>query len=126
MRFEVGDRVKIVDVDQSGGRMVFDKGLVIETSSLLGTVCVACDTWKNNWVNKYGVAGNWFLPSQLKKLKPKKKKRRLKRTGWINVYPLCNEKLSHHDILYADKDDAESGALDDRIACIFVTYEWEE
>lgn len=88
MKFSIGDRVKIFDVDITSGVPCTDTGTVNGVSNKDDgqAVRVLCDTWKNDkhpdavYVGEY-VAGNWFHSRQCKKLK--KKARGKPREYWI-------------------------------------------
>ena len=74
----IGDRVKIKDVDETSGRILFDKGKIVGTGGDEAFL-VNCDSWKNTHEKPGCTPGNWFLRTQLTKLKKKEKSVRITR-----------------------------------------------
>ena len=78
--------------------------------------------WANGEEIEYELApGNWIpvvCPSWNLSINFRIKPKRVKKEGWVNVYP------PYTGILYANKEIADRDAIGGRVACIRI--EWEK
>jgi hypothetical protein len=74
-----------------------------------------CDVWLTESWTRQGMCSNGYSSFDLIEVKP-----RIKRTGWLNIYP------GYTSSLYDSRATAEVCAAHDRMACIEITIDCEE
>ena len=67
--FKVGDRVEVLDIDQTNGRICKDSGTILAAKNTVGVCKIAYDNWASEYETIEGKCYGWHFCHFVRRIK---------------------------------------------------------